>query len=123
MDPEREERYSKRTRLRKRNEYLLVQRSGRKVHSRGFVGLVYAQNSGPSRLGITTSRRIGNAVKRNRLRRLVREAFRRGWMPVPDRLDVVVIAKRQAADMANADIFDDLRRLGGQLRRLRETSA
>ena len=122
MDPEREERYSKRTRLRKRNEYLLVQRSGRKVHSRGFIGLVYSQSSGPSRLGITTSKRIGNAVTRNRLRRLVREAFRRGWMPVPDRLDMVVIAKKQAADMANAAVFDDLRRLGGQIKRLREAS-
>jgi RNase P protein component len=43
-------------------------------------------------------------------------------MPVPDRVDLVVIAKKQAADMANSAVFDDLRRLGGQIIRLRETS-
>ena len=120
MDKEREERFSKRFRVRKRNEYLLVQRCGKKAHSKAFIGLVVFRQAPLSRLGITTSKRLGKAVQRNRVRRLVREAFRRGWMSVPDKVDVVVIAKKQAARMSNAAIFDDLGLLGRQLTRLKQ---
>ena len=107
MDPEKEERYSKRTRLRKRNEYLLVQRSGRKVHSEGFIGLVYSQNSGLSRLGVTTSKRIGNAVTRNRLRRLVREAFRQNRHKLGG-IDIVVLNQPSASQADNRMLFESL---------------
>ena len=123
MDQEREERFSKRARLRKRNEYLLVQRSGKKIHSKAFLGLVLSNDARASRLGITTSKRLGNAVQRNRLRRLIREAFRRGWMPVPSGIDLVVIAKKPAAGMDNQAIFDDLGGLGRRLGQLREAGA
>ncbi len=115
MDQEREERFSKRIRLRKRNEYLLVQSSGTRIHSKGFLGLLVFKGEGDTRLGITTSKRIGNAVQRNRLRRLVREAFRRGWMKVPGGIDLVVIAKKQAAAMANSALFGDLAGLGRKI--------
>jgi ribonuclease P protein component len=48
------------------------------------------------RLGITVSRRVGNAVHRNRVKRLVREVFRRERALFPEGCDVVVVARSGA---------------------------
>jgi ribonuclease P protein component len=121
MNREQGERFPKQLRLRKRSEYLRVQRSGKKIHSRAFIGLVLPQSIGIPRLGITTTKRLGNAVERNRLRRLAREAFRRSWMTVPTNVDLVLIAKKQAVSMTNPAILEDLGAFGKQLERLRES--
>lgn len=46
-----------------------------------------------SRLGITTTRRLGKAVTRNRARRLVREAYRTHQQDVPGGYDLVVVVR------------------------------
>lgn len=80
------------SRIKKRREFLRAER-GIKLHSTHFVAWVIAsdETSGESRLGITTSRKVGNAVTRNRVRRLVREVYRHQRWPC---VDVVVVAKR-----------------------------
>lgn len=112
-----DERFPKSARLRKRAEYLRVQESGHKVQSRSFVGLFTLRQQGGTRLGITTSKRVGCAAVRNRTRRLVREAFRRGLLAVPEGIDLVVIAKRTAAGAPAAVLFEELRQLGHRVRR------
>jgi ribonuclease P protein component len=51
----------------------------------------------PARLGITVTRKFGDAVRRNRAKRLIREAFRRSPELFPGGTDVVVIPKTSAA--------------------------
>ena len=95
------ERFPKSARLRKRPEFLNVSRTGKKVHSPNFIVISKSNVRGESRLGITVSSKIGNALVRNRIKRLVREFFRRRrheW--VSDR-DVVVIAKKGAAELSS----------------------
>ena len=111
-----DQRFPKSSRLRKRAEYLTVQRKGESVHSRAFVGLFVPNELPRTRLGITTTRRLGGAVVRNRSRRLVREAFRRGVMEFPDGLDVVVIVKRLATVLDTRALLDDLALLAGRVR-------
>lgn len=54
-------------------------------------------NDGPySRLGLSVSRKVGNAVVRNRWKRVVREAFRMHAGELPPRLDLIVVPKRNA---------------------------
>ncbi|MCP4599741.1 MAG: ribonuclease P protein component [Proteobacteria bacterium] len=116
----RGEYYPKRIRLRKRAEYLRVQRHGHKVQSSAFIGLVLKRDTGQTRLGITTSKRLGNAVIRNKTKRLIKEAFRRGQMQLPDHIDVVVIAKKKATELDSDAVSNALATLGSQVRRLVE---
>ncbi len=51
----------------------------------------------PARLGITVTRKFGNAVARNRAKRLFREAFRRSTGLFPEGIDVVIIPKNLRA--------------------------
>ena len=108
-------------RLRRRQDYLAVQRSGTKVQGRHFLALVAASPAGAvaagslGRLGITVTKRVGNAVTRNRIKRLVREWMRlHGWVPAGR--DVVIIAKEGAATVRGlADVAIDLERLAARV--------
>lgn len=60
--------------------------------------------TGPARLGVTATRKIGGAVQRNRIKRLVREAFRLEPTLLPAGIDLVVVAKGGAPALALADV-------------------
>jgi ribonuclease P protein component len=97
-------------RLRKAGEFIQLQRRGARYQSGHFVlyGLGGAKDE-PSRLGITVSRRVGNAVVRNRLKRRVRECYRlklRAMLPAG--VAMVVIARKGAGDLEWATIDAEL---------------
>lgn len=122
LDNRAEDRFPKRHRLLKRKDFLRVQQLGAKVYSRAFVGLVLFNNP-HVRIGITATKRLGCAVKRNRLKRLIREAFRRGWMELPEEAEVVVIPKREAVEMDGRTLIDDLGLLAKRIKSLRKSSS
>ena len=97
--PARRERFPKEVRLRRRSEFLKVQETGQKFPSDAFLALVLpnARADGTTRLGLTVSTKVGNAVVRNRIRRRLRELFRTRRERLPRGLDVVLIARTQAA--------------------------
>lgn len=95
-------------RIRRRVEFLKVERVGRRRAGTCFVVIVNPRPSGNSRLGITASRRVGGAVVRNRVKRLVREFFRRHEQRIVPAQDVLVIAKPQAAEASYANVKREL---------------
>ncbi len=63
---------------------------------------------GVRRLGITASRKVGNAVVRNRLKRAVREWYRGNRSKLAEGVDIVVIARPGAARLDSAGIAANL---------------
>jgi ribonuclease P protein component len=107
---------TKSMRLRHRPEFVAVQSSGRKFHGKLFMALVVETSDGApvGRVGLTVTKRIGNAVTRNRIKRRAREWLRRhGW--VPARRDVVLVAKEAAATATSAEVGADLAKVIGRL--------
>ncbi len=102
------DRYPKARRLLKRREFLAVQRAGGGVRTRHFVTLVlFRGDDDPCRLGIVASKRVGNAVARNRGKRRVREWFRH-HDALPTGADVVVILRKGSPDLPYAQLCDEL---------------
>ena len=106
----RGQRLPRATRIRKRAEFVQLQRISRRQAGMRFVVITAPQRTGVSRIGITTSRRIGGAVVRNRVRRLVREFFRRYRHGIVPAKDVLVIARQGAATATYAEVKRELAR-------------
>ena len=99
-------------RIRRRYEYLALQRVARRVTTPNFVVLFQPRTEAPSRLGITVTRRVGNAVERNYVKRRVREWFRRHRLRLgPSATDMVVIARAGAPQLSYAQIASQLEKL------------
>ena len=64
-----------------------------KIVTREFALFGLPNGRGHSRLGVTTTRKLGNAVTRNRARRLVREAYRTHRGELPTGLDLVFVVR------------------------------
>lgn len=108
------ERLRRKDRLRKAREFRDVSRHGCRRASTRFVVLAAPARrpTSVSRLGLAVSRRVGRAVVRNRVKRRVREWFRRGGRErLGGRVDLVVIARSPAAQLGGRGIARELDRL------------
>jgi ribonuclease P protein component len=96
-----EERYSfpKAVRLLNRADFVKLNRSGKRYSGRHFVILLKQNSLENSRLGVTVSKKVGNAVKRNRVKRLLREVFRLNNGLFPRGCDIIIAAKHGAGDL------------------------
>lgn len=102
------ERFSKDRRVRRRGEFQRVFDLSLRMKGRYLTMLVGPNDAGTARLGIVASRKLGDAVRRNRAKRLIREVFRRSEAPKRG-MDVVVIPRRELLDAAYADFEADFR--------------
>lgn len=92
-----------------------MQERGRKVHTAHFLLFALDTEPGAARLGITASRKVGSAVVRNRLKRYVREVFRRHRDEFPRDKDVVVLVKHAAAGLDAATVSAEVLRASRRL--------
>jgi ribonuclease P protein component len=103
------ERFSKDRRVRRRSEFQRVFALSLRTKGRYLTILVAPNDTGMPRLGIVASRKFGDAVRRNRAKRLIREVFRRSDVIERRGMDVVVIPRRELFDAAYADFETDFR--------------
>lgn len=89
--------FPKANRLLTRRQFLAVQDRGTRIAAECLLLLWRKGATDAARLGLTVSSKVGNAVVRNRIRRHLREFYRRHKDEFPRGVDVVVIARNSAA--------------------------
>jgi ribonuclease P protein component len=97
-------------RLRRRAEFQKVFDSGQRIRGRFITILVASGQASRARLGIVASRKLGDAVRRNRAKRLIREIFRKSAQLDDSRgVDVVVIPRVELFDASYLSLQEDFR--------------
>ncbi|MCK6590081.1 MAG: ribonuclease P protein component [Polyangiaceae bacterium] len=118
-------------RIRKRADFVRIQDGGARVSTRHFLLLLSPQLAAradvpevhpstapnPARLGVVASRKVGGAVERNRAKRLLREVFRKHQEIFPPQLDVVIIVRPGAHELAFADVEAEITAVGPLLQK------
>jgi ribonuclease P protein component len=101
--------FRKHERIRHRTEFKRVYEQGKKIRSASFVlYLLHNHQQHHCRLGITASKKLGNAVLRNRCKRLVRELFRRNKEKFPPGSDVIVVVTRNMIGKHYVELEEEL---------------
>lgn len=97
--------------IKKNRDFRRLYRSG-KSSANAYLAVYLRRNKLDSnRLGITTGVKLGNAVTRNRVRRLIREAYRLCEDRLIKGYDIVIVARTRAAGASFKDIDESLRAL------------
>jgi len=109
--------FTKADRILKRSEFIALSKLGRKVQNTDFIAYFLPGQHDQSRLGITVTKKVGQAVERNRIKRLVREFFRLNRRCLSGRWDINVIAKRQSAGITSEKAFRSLQNLFDRISR------
>lgn len=99
----------KENRLKKNDDFQLVFKRGKSVANRQFV-LYFLKKEEQStiRIGISVSKKLGNAVTRNRIKRYIREAMREIIPQLHQSYDLVIIARKPTVEMGLDEIKKSL---------------
>jgi len=97
--------------IKKNAEYRKVYGRGKSVADRNLVLFFLENNLRISRFGFTVSRKIGNAVMRNRIRRLFRESCRLNMDKFPEGYDLVLLARRGIVGAGYRQVEESLLKL------------
>ena len=104
-------RFTKSDRLLTRAQFVHLANQAKKAKSHLFIAFFEPSPKPSSRIGITVSRKVGNAVTRNRIKRLAREYFRQNRRTLEHPWDIHVIAKREAAASDYQAVFGSLEKI------------
>lgn len=101
----------KQDKLLKRSDFVTLSKCGKSVSDRYFVVAFRKNASDRSRIGITVTKKTGNAVVRNRLKRIVREFYRLNKHRITGHWDINVIARKTAVGLPTKEAFASLEKL------------
>ena len=97
------QRFPRTARLTRRSEFQTVYRNGEKRSGRAFICYRLRHNDFGQKLGLAVSRKVGGAVVRNRIKRYLREIYRRRRSQLPDDEHIVIVARPASADLSFAE--------------------
>ena len=117
--PAPEGRYTlgKNERIRRRGEFSALFESGKRIHSEYLTVIVCKNTSGMRRIGLVVGKKVGkSAVRRNRMKRLLREFFRLNKHRLPASQDILIVARKDFSLMKYQDLRRELGKvLAGQM--------
>jgi ribonuclease P protein component len=87
-----------RERIRRKKDFLVLYKKGSRYRDRYFNLVYLANESSFSRVGVVVSRKVGNAVLRNKIKRWLRTLFRRNKDVFRTPLDILIIATREMGE-------------------------
>ena len=114
MDKRTRESFPRHCRILKGSDYRAIYAEGTKLSGARFVLYARDNDLGYHRLGITVSRKVGNAVVRNRIKRLFREIFRKSRAGIPHHCDWVVNARHACAGASYEQLAREFLALAGR---------
>ena len=107
----KKEGFSKRERLRKQRDFERVFKLGKKVWIDALALMIYAQNSlGYRRLGVVVSKKIRKAYQRNKVKRWIREVFRRNKDMFPESSDIIIIPHPRLVEKSYAELLSEFKK-------------
>ncbi|MCD6353382.1 MAG: ribonuclease P protein component [Proteobacteria bacterium] len=101
-------RLRKRERVTKKTEFQIIFKNGARYITRNFIVIIYQNNQGLQRLGVSVSKKVGGAVKRNRVKRLLREFFRLNKGQLPEASDILFIAKPGSSQINYSTLSEEM---------------
>jgi ribonuclease P protein component len=102
--------FTKADRLRTSQQFKTLSKHGNRHYNRLFIIICQKNQASRSRLGITVSKKVGKAVKRNRIKRIIRDFFRLNRHDLTESLDINIIARKAAGE---AEAVAIRKQLGG----------
>ncbi len=103
--------------LKKSNEFNSVYKQGKSYVTKHIV-MYWKKNEEPyNRIGCTVSKKVGNAVTRNRVKRLMKETYRLNSKNIPKGYDLVFVARVRMKDANYAQVEKTMRYLLGHLKK------
>mgnify|MGYP001130864954 CR=1 FL=1 len=94
----------KKYRLRKNEEFKRVYKRGKNYWNRNLVLYVMRNQLNNSRIGFTVTKKIGNSVVRNRVRRRMKEIYRKNFDNIKEEYDIIFIPKKNVVDISYKEL-------------------
>lgn len=110
------ESFPRRARLQRKREFERVFSAGQRCSAPALRLIIARNDAGIPRLGLAVSRKVGGAVARNRVKRRLREIFRRERGLLPEPLDIVVVPQAGVDRLTFAELREQFLRAVGQWR-------
>ncbi len=100
--------FKREERLLRKKDFLKIRKKGIRLLTGSFIVFAHKSDLGFNRLGIAASVRVGNSVKRNRIKRLLREFFRLNKNIFPESTDIFISVKKEARVKKLSDVEFEL---------------
>ncbi len=94
--------------LKKREEFLFIRKNGKSSKSKHFIINFFYRSDALSRIGLTVSKKLGNSVNRNYIKRIIRSILRDKDFSLPKGFEIEIIPMKHAKNSKYTDLKVDL---------------
>jgi ribonuclease P protein component len=94
----------KRNRLRKNEDFKKVYKYGKNYYNRNLIMYIMKNELEDTRIGFTVSKKIGNSVVRNRVKRRIKEIVRKNLKSIKEGYDIILIPKKNVSEINHKEL-------------------